>query len=112
MSKGDIKVAPDGGALSLSGQLPDDDVRYAGAHALLFYAATKERRHARWVPITADVPLDEAMNAALAAQAYERAVFVRTPTGGGFYWTSSDDLFESGALRGVVRERLQGGASE
>jgi hypothetical protein len=80
--------------------LPTEDLQFASAHNLVFSAAIKERRGAAWCDVGTMLPLEEAYRLAVSTEAFERAVFVETKSGGGMYWTSRfPTTFNSVALQ-------------
>jgi hypothetical protein len=86
--------------------LPQEDLSISNEAGLRFYASRKERRGARWEKLILGVTLDVAYQHAAAEDAFERAVFVQTETGGAMYWTSRFPThFNSVVLAQAIRER-------
>lgn len=76
--------------------VPEADLSFARARRLVFYVARKLRPRGRWLECYRDLEdLQESVDLASAIEdAVECGVFVRTPSGGRLYWSSTrPDLF-------------------
>lgn len=90
--------------------IPKEDLDIATEAGLSFYASMKHQRGGRWEKIITGVALDAAYERAAAEDAFERAVFVQTETGGILYWTSRfPATFNSVVLAQAISERTKEG---
>jgi hypothetical protein len=86
--------------------IPTEDLTIASEQGLTFHASIKRQRGGRWEEVLTGVALDIAYQRALSEDAFERAVFVQTETGGRMYWTSRfPTTFNSVVLAQALQER-------